>query len=257
MDPDLRQAAKDLLIRYGGDSFPTLFRSASGSTVIDDEGREILDFTSGQMCATIGHNHPAIVKAIRESCDSAIHLFSGMIPEVVAELGRTLAQAWLPAPLRKSLFVNTGSESNEAALRMAKMHTGGYEVLAIGGSWHGVTGAAAAASFASDRRGYGPTIPGVFVIPEPDAYIVLRAPAEMLTARKGELSTREAERQMKAWDRLATRSARIRLVDAAASVEGTLTATEQIILDLLERRIARRLGWPLDDAGKHASEVRA
>ena len=72
--------------------------------------------------------------------------------------------------LKKSLFVNTGSESNEAALRMAKMHTGGYEVIALGGSWHGVTGAASAASYASDRRGYGPPVPGFFAIPEPNAY---------------------------------------------------------------------------------------
>ena len=50
------------------------------------------------------------------------------------------------------------------------MHTGGFEVIAIGGSWHGVTGAAAAASFASDRRGYGVPTPGVFAIPEPNTY---------------------------------------------------------------------------------------
>ena len=65
-DPELRKAADELLVRYGGDTFPTLFVSAKGATVVDDEGREILDFTSGQMCATIGHNHPAIVAAIKE-----------------------------------------------------------------------------------------------------------------------------------------------------------------------------------------------
>lgn len=167
---DLRWAADEYLIRFGGDRFENLFSRASGSVVWDDTGRRILDFTSGQMCATVGHNHPAIVRAITEAGENAYHFFSGMIPEVVAELGRTLANDWLPPPISKSLFVNTGSESNEAALRMAKLHTGGYEVLAIGGSWHGVTGGAASASFASDRRGYGPAVPGVFVIPEPNAY---------------------------------------------------------------------------------------
>ena len=53
---------------------------------------------------------------------------------------------------------------------MAKMYTGGYEILAVGGSWHGVTGGASAVSFASDRRGYGVPAPGVFIIPEPNAY---------------------------------------------------------------------------------------
>ncbi|MGO1120667.1 aspartate aminotransferase family protein [Rhodovibrionaceae bacterium A322] len=166
----LHQAASEFLIRFGGDRFDNLFRTAKGSIVTDDQGREILDFTSGQMCATIGHNHPAILKAIEEASQTALHFFSGMIPEVVAELGQTLGRDWLPGDLKKSLFINTGAESNEAALRMAKMHTGGYEVLALGGSWHGVTGAAASASFASDRKGYGPTVPGVFLIPEPNAY---------------------------------------------------------------------------------------
>ncbi|MCZ6486837.1 MAG: aspartate aminotransferase family protein [Gammaproteobacteria bacterium] len=170
MNPDLRQASIEYLIRYGGDRFENLFSSAKGSVVIDDTGREILDFTSGQMCATIGHNHPAILAAMNEAGSQALHMFSGMIPEVVAELGLTLAQDWLPEPLKKSLFINTGSESNEAALRMAKLYTGGYEVLAVGGSWHGVTSGAASASFASDRRGYGPPVPGVYVIPEPYAY---------------------------------------------------------------------------------------
>lgn len=174
MDPELRQAAKDHLIRYGGDTFPTLFTSASGTVVRDDEGREILDFTSGQMCATLGHNHPAIVSAIQESCRTAVHMFSGMIPEPVVKLAIKLAE-WAPEPLTKSLFVSTGSEANEAALRIAKLVTGGYEVVALGGSWHGTTGASAAASFASDRRGYGPKVPGNHVVPEPNAY---RCPIE-------------------------------------------------------------------------------
>lgn len=174
MDPELRKAAKDLLVRYGGDTFPTLFTSAKGTIVTDDEGRQILDFTSGQMCATIGHNHPAIVSAIKESADTAVHMFSGMIPESVVKLAVKL-ESWLPKPLSKTLFVNTGSESNEAALKMAKLASGGWEVMALGGSWHGITGMAGAVSFASDRKGTGPKIPGTYVIPEPYAY---RCPIE-------------------------------------------------------------------------------
>ncbi len=169
MSEDLRQAADDYLVRFGGDDFHSLFRSAKGTIVTDDQGRDILDFTSGQMCATIGHNHPAMVAALEESGRTAVHMFSGMIPEVVVKLARRLAD-WMPSPLKKSLLINTGSESNEAALRMAKIQTGGYEVIALGGSWHGITGGASAASFASNRKGYGPGVPGSYVIPEPNAY---------------------------------------------------------------------------------------
>lgn len=170
MDTKLREAAKEFMVRYGGDTFPSLFRSAKGSIVTDDTGREILDFTSGQMCATIGHNHPAIVEAVRQAGEKAYHMFSGMIPEVVAKLAQTMAQDWMPQGMTKSIFINTGSESNEVAMRMAKMYTDGYEILAVGGSWHGVTGGASAASFASDRKGYGVHVPGVFVMPEPNMY---------------------------------------------------------------------------------------
>ena len=170
MNEILRNAAKEYLVRYGGDTFPNLFKSAKGSVVIDDTGREILDFTSGQMCATIGHNHPAIVRAVHEAGENAFHFFSGMIPEVVAELAMKLAQDWMPSSLTKSIFVNTGSESNEVALRMAKMYTGGFEIVAVGGSWHGVTGGTSAVSFASDRKGYGVPVQGIYVVPEPNEY---------------------------------------------------------------------------------------
>lgn len=170
MDQTLRAAAREYLIRYGGDTFPNLFKSAKGTVVRDDTGREILDFTSGQMCATIGHNHPAIVDAVRRAGETAFHFFSGMIPEAVAQLAATLARDWMPAGMTKSIFVNTGSESNEIALRMAKMHKSGFEILAVGGSWHGVTSGAGSVSYASDRKGYGVPPAGVFVMPEPNAY---------------------------------------------------------------------------------------
>lgn len=157
------------LIRYGGDFYPEILDRAQGCYVWDASGRKVLDFTSGQMCATVGHNHPNIVAAIRQSCDAALHLFSGMIPRSVVQLAEALAKI-LPKPLTKALFLNTGSESNDAAIKMAKLHTGGYEVVGLGGSWHGVTGNAGAVSYASDRKGYGPGMPGSFVIPEPNAY---------------------------------------------------------------------------------------
>jgi 2,2-dialkylglycine decarboxylase (pyruvate) len=166
------QAGSDFrehLIRYGGDAYPEIVEKALGCYVYDAAGKKILDFTSGQMCATVGHNHPNIVAAIKRSCDTALHLFSGMIPRSVVQLAEALAKI-VPKPLRKSLFVNTGSESNEAAIKMAKLHTGGFEVVGLGGSWHGVTGNAGSVSFASDRKGYGPGMPGTFVIPEPNAY---------------------------------------------------------------------------------------
>ena len=168
-DTELRAAVDEFMVRYGGDRFDNLFVEARGSVVTDDTGREILDFTSGQMCATIGHNHPRIVAAMEQAGRRALHLFSGMIPDVAARLARRLGD-WVPRPLKKSLLVSTGSESNEAALRLAKLTTGGYEVIGLGGSWHGVTGGSSSITYASDRIGYGPGNPGTFAIPEPNAF---------------------------------------------------------------------------------------
>lgn len=170
MSDALLEASKEFMVRYGGDMFPALFTSAKGTVVKDSNGREYLDFTSGQMCATIGHNHPAIVEAVHRAGEKAFHFFSGMIPEVVAELAQTLARDWLPGDIKRSIFINTGSEATEVALRMAKMYTDGYEILALGGSWHGITGGASTVSMASDRKGYGVPAPGVYIIPEPNAY---------------------------------------------------------------------------------------
>ena len=160
---------RDNLIRYGGDVYPEMVERAQGCYVWDATGKKILDFTSGQMCATVGHSHPNIVAAIKKSCDTALHLFSGMIPRSVVQLAEALSRI-VPRPLRKSLLLNTGSESNDAAIKMAKLYTGGFEVIGLGGSWHGVTGNSGSVSFASDRKGYGPGMPGTFVIPEPNAY---------------------------------------------------------------------------------------
>src|SRR3979490_3425292 len=118
MSEALREAAQEYLVRYGGDVLPTLFRSAKGTIVTDSDGREYLDFTSGQMCATIGHNHPAIVEAVNRAGTKAFHFFSGMIPEVVVELAQTLARDCLHGVIGLTIFLNTGSEASEVALRM-------------------------------------------------------------------------------------------------------------------------------------------
>src|SRR5215212_10984247 len=120
--------ATDHLIRYGGEFSELLIERADGSWLETADGRRILDFTSGQMCATLGHGHPAILDAMREAGDRAVHLFSGFISSDVTELAREL-MTLLPEPLSRAMFLSTGGEANEAALRLAKLNTGGHEVL--------------------------------------------------------------------------------------------------------------------------------
>ncbi len=161
--------ADDALIRYGAHFMPMEIASASGSYVYDRAGNAILDFTSGQMSSVLGHSHPDIVATVSDTVRSLDHLFSGMLCEPVVALSERLA-AVTPAGLDKVMLLSTGGESNEAAVKMAKLYTGGYEIVGFSASWHGMTGAAAAATYAAGRKGYGPTMPGSLSIPAPNLY---------------------------------------------------------------------------------------
>lgn len=163
-------AAARHLVRYGMGLSPHVIVKARGATLWDQHGREILDFTSGQMCATIGHNHPRIVAAIEKACEGALHLYSGFVGPAVPALAGRLA-SMLPPSLSKSLFLSTGGEANEAAVRMARLATGRYEIVGLNGGWHGVTGGIASLTFAGRHHvDYGPRKPGTMSIPAPNCY---------------------------------------------------------------------------------------
>ena len=104
------------VLRYGGTFVPAVIERAAGSFVYDADGRAILDFTSGQMSAILGHAHPDVVATVRDAVGTLDHLFSGMLSRPVVDLCRTLAEL-APAPLQKALLLTTGAEANEAALR--------------------------------------------------------------------------------------------------------------------------------------------
>ncbi len=162
-------AADRHLVRYGGPFTPEIIERAAGSFVYTADGRKILDFTSGQMSAILGHAHPEVVATVRDSVGTLDHLFSGMLSRPVVDLCRTLAEL-APAPLQKALLLTTGAEANEAALALAKLYTGGYEVVSFSQSWHGMTSGARSATYSAGRRGYGPPAPGSFAIPAPNPY---------------------------------------------------------------------------------------
>lgn len=157
------------LFRYSGDFLDGIASRASGSYFELTDGRRILDFTSGQMSNILGHSHPDIVQTLQTQAPELIHLFSGMRSEPVIKLADKLVEL-LPPALNRVMLLSTGAESNEAALRMAKVYTGGYEVAAFDAAWHGMTGAVASLTFAASRRGYGPGMPGVFALPTPNVY---------------------------------------------------------------------------------------
>lgn len=165
----MNATGREHVFRYGGDFAAPLIVRANGTYIYDADGNEILDFTSGQMSAILGHGHPEVAEVISNMATNLDHLHSSFLSAPVTSFTAALSDM-LPDKLDRVLPLSTGGEANEAALRMAKTYTGGFEIVAFDRSWHGVTGGAAATTFSGGRRGHGPALPGVLPLPTPHAY---------------------------------------------------------------------------------------
>jgi len=165
---DFWTRARRHLLKYGGEFVDFVPVRAEGAFLYDAGGRRVLDFTSGQMSAVLGHSHPEIVATVRDGIGRLDHLFSSMLSRPVVDLAEALAG--LVPQLPKVMLLSTGGEANEAAIKIAKLVTGGWEVVAFAQSWHGMTGTASSVTYKSGRRGYGPMAAGCFAIPAPNAY---------------------------------------------------------------------------------------
>lgn len=168
-DPAFWARARQHLIRYGGSFEPMIIERAQGSFVYDADGRAILDFTSGQMSSLLGHGHPEVAAVVADHAQRLDHLFSGMLSRPVVELATRLAEI-APGGLERSMLLTTGAEANEAAIKLAKLYTGKFEVVSFAQSWHGMTGGAASATYSAGRKGYGPAAVGSYAIPAPYPY---------------------------------------------------------------------------------------
>lgn len=239
--PEWLKSAEQHLIRYCHEFSPIMVERAKGSYLYTKDGREILDFTSGQMCSILGHNHPAIHAAISKAGDMAWHLLSTMLSEPVIQLCRELGEL-LPQELRKTILVNTGSESNEVAIRMAKLHTGGFEVIGFVGSWHGMTAGAQSSTYSHTRTGYGPVTPGSMAIPAPYAY---RCPVKHC---KGTCDQTCLEVGMGIIDRQSVGSPAAFLAEPVLSAAGIIDLPDGYLARLKEMCVERGYLLILDEA---------
>ena len=165
----LQAVAKRHVLNYGVHFQDDIVTGSKGLCFYTASGREILDWTSGQMSCLIGHGHPEIVQTIRDHAANLDHLYSGMLSPPVVNLAQRLTSL-LPAGLDKAFFLSTGGESNEAAIKMAKVYTGKFEIVGLGASWHGVTAQALGTQYHFGRKGQGPLMPGMHMLPAPNSY---------------------------------------------------------------------------------------
>ena len=146
-----------------------VLKDGQGAVVRDVDDNLFVDFSSGAVVANVGHAPAAVAQALADEAGRLMHYFDFATPARGAFF-EALA-ATLPPSLRTFQMYSTGAEAVEAALRLAKSYTGGYEVIAFHQAWHGRTlGAMSLMGGFPLKRGYGPFAPGVLHAPNPNCY---------------------------------------------------------------------------------------
>ncbi len=144
---------------------------AEGCYFIDGSGKRYLDFSSQLMCVNLGHKNPAVIEAIVQQARTLPYIAPGYATTARAELSRLLTEV-LPSGLVKYFFATSGTEANEAAIKIARMYTGKTKIVSRYRSYHGSTMASIAATgdprrWAVEPGGKGQ---GVIFAPEVNCY---------------------------------------------------------------------------------------
>jgi 4-aminobutyrate aminotransferase len=146
--------------------------SGRGSEVFDVDGNRFLDFAAGIAVASTGHSHPKVVQAIKDQADRFIHISSDFYHEIWIRVAEKLDEL---APFEEtavSFMTNSGTEAVEAAVKLARYHTGRPRFIGFLGGFHGRSMGALAfnASKVAHRQGFFGTMPDVVHVPFPDPY---------------------------------------------------------------------------------------
>ena len=143
-----------------------------GHRLYDTSGRAYLDFGNGIAVSALGHHHPAVTAAIHAQVDKLIAPCGAIgYAEPTVRHARLIADA-MPDPLDTVLFMNSGSEAIEAALKLARRVSGRPGIIAFRGAFHGRTLGATSitSSNINYRAGYEPLLPGVYLTGYPNVY---------------------------------------------------------------------------------------
>jgi 4-aminobutyrate aminotransferase len=153
--------------------YPFVMARGEGALVEDVDGNVFLDCTAGIAVAATGHSHPQVVDAIVDQARRFLHMSgTDFYYEPQVQLGEVLsAVAPMPGPHR-TFFGNSGTEANEAALKLAKYRTRRHNVIAFFGSFHGrsMGSLSLTASRITQRKGFGPFVPGTYHAPYANCY---------------------------------------------------------------------------------------
>jgi 4-aminobutyrate aminotransferase len=179
--------ARDLLARdalvvspsYPRD-YPFVMSHGRGAEAWDVDGNRFLDFAAGIAVCSTGHSHPAVVQAVKDASERFLHISSDYWHEGQVRLAERINEL---APMGEpvmSFFAQSGTESVEGALKLARYVTGRSRFIGFLGGFHGRTMGSLAftASKYTQQKGFFATMPGVTHVPYPNPYRPLFAGAD-------------------------------------------------------------------------------
>ena len=174
MTSDELRAKRDRYMAKGTASAADFYiEKGEGALLTDIDGRELIDFAGGIAVMNVGHSHPKVVKAIQEQAEKLTHTCFMVIPYAPAvELAEKLCEA-VPGDTPKSaMFVNSGAEAVENAVKIARYATGRPSIIAFEGGFHGRTllGMTLTSKVKPYKYGFGPAAPEVYRVPYPYCY---------------------------------------------------------------------------------------
>ncbi len=138
-------------------------KRAKGSYIVDQNGKKYLDFIAGVSACSLGHRHPAVVRAMKRQINRYMHVmvYGEYVQSPAVELCKLLAKH-LPSSLEVTYLTNSGTEAIEGAMKLAKRVTGKSGFIAAKNAYHGSTqGALSLLGVEKQKEGYGPLLPEV------------------------------------------------------------------------------------------------
>lgn len=146
-------------------------RKAKGVSVVDEDGRVFMDFTSGLATANLGHSPTEVIEAARKQMDKLVHSGCIFYYESEVDLAKRLKKI-TPRSIDMFFFSNSGAEAVEGAIKLARFATGRQGIIAFMGGFHGRTYGALSltTSAVKYRKKYHPLLPSVYHAPYPYCY---------------------------------------------------------------------------------------
>ena len=160
---------------------PVEFVLGEGATLYDREGEAYLDFLAGISVCNAGHCHPHVVEAVRQQATRLFHASNLFYTEPGVRLAERLADSFQPDA--RTFLCNSGAEANEAAIKLARKHRHGGEIVVLEEAFHGRTmGALSATPQRAKQEPFEPLVPGFVAVPRNDPEALRNAVSERTAA---------------------------------------------------------------------------